>query len=146
MRTSSGIAGAFATLLSLCLGHCHAQTSYPMITHTTPVALERGKTTEITVEGQMSFEGVYKALFEGSGISAEIVPAAAPPKKPPVRSVKLRVRVAGGAELGIREFRLASSLGISSIGQLVIVDHPVILESEDNNTPAKANPIPVLCV
>jgi hypothetical protein len=39
-----------------------------------------------------------------------------------------------------------SKLGISSVGQLVVVDDPVVQESGDNNTLAKANPIPVPCV
>ena len=32
---------------------------------------------------------------------------------------------AADAPLGVREFRLASTLGVSSIGQLVVVDDPV---------------------
>src|SRR5207249_4170624 len=50
------------------------------------------------------------------------------------------------AALGVREFRLASALGISSIGQLVIVDDPVILENGDNNSREKANPINFPCI
>ncbi|TMQ31331.1 MAG: hypothetical protein E6K70_22825, partial [Planctomycetota bacterium] len=48
-----------------------AQTSYPMITDTYPVAVQRGLSSEVTVEGQMDFSGVYKVLIEGSGIQAE---------------------------------------------------------------------------
>jgi hypothetical protein len=114
-----------------------------MITHAVPVAIQRGQTAEITVNGQMNFEGVYKALFEGSGISAEVIATPPPAKKGPPSAVRLRVRVDPGAELGVREFRLASGLGISSIGQLVVVDQPVVVETGDNNTLAKANPIPV---
>jgi hypothetical protein len=118
-----------------------------MITHNQPVAVQRGKTVEVTVEGQQNFFGTYKALFEGSGLSAEIVPMpapkAVPPQKPLVRAVKLKLTVAPDAALGVREFRLASSLGLSSIGQIVVVDDPVVSESGDNNTREKANPIPV---
>src|SRR5262249_22754788 len=64
-----------------------AQTSYPMITHTLPAAVQRGKTTEVTVEGQMNFSGVYKALFEGTGISAEVVANGRP--APPARQKSL---------------------------------------------------------
>ena len=110
----------------------HAQTSYPMITHMHPVAVQRGRTTEVTVEGQMNFLGVYKALFEGAGLTAEVVPheppKAVPPAKPQVKSVKLKITAAPDAALGVREFRLASSLGISSIGQLLVVDDPVVVE------------------
>jgi hypothetical protein len=135
----------------LVAGPALAQTSYPMITHATPVAAQRGRATEVTVEGQMNFTGVYKALFEGAGITAEVLPTPEPKadakdKARPPRSVKLKLTVAADAPLGVREFRLASSLGISSVGQLLVVDDPVVLESGDNNTPAKANPVPVPCV
>src|SRR5262245_16878220 len=89
------------------------QTSYPMITHCTPTAVQRGTTTDVTVEGQMNFAGVYKMLVEGKGVSAEILPdkGKAPAQ---VRSAKLRVKVDADAPLCVREFRLASPLGISS--------------------------------
>jgi hypothetical protein len=122
-----------------------AQTSYPMVTHVTPVAVQRGKTSDVTVEGQMNFAGAYKVLAEGAGVSAEVVPSPTPPK-PPVRSVKLKLTVAADAALGVREFRIATSHGVSSVGQLLVVDDPVVQESGDNNTPAKANPISPPCV
>ncbi len=121
-----------------------AQTSYPMLTHTSPVAVQRGTTTEVTVEGQMNFQGTYKVLLEGAGVTAEIVtgppPKAATPTTP-LRSVKLKITAAPDAALGAREFRLASNLGVSSIGQLLIVDEPVVQEKGDNNLPDKANPL-----
>src|SRR5262245_35219799 len=96
-----------------------AQTSYPMITHVSPVAVQRGKTTTVAVSGQMNFAGAYKAIIEGAGISAEVAPSKA--KAPAVvREVTLKVTVEADALPGVREFRLASSLGVSSIGQLVI--------------------------
>ena len=47
-----------------------AQTSFPMITHTSPVAVQRGTTAEVTVEGQMTFHGAYDVLIAGGGIKA----------------------------------------------------------------------------
>lgn len=147
MRTKQ-LAVCLFSLLSI-TGNAIAQTSYPMITHTSPVAVQRGKTTEVMVEGQMNFFGVYKALFEGTGIEAEIV---APPgkvdasQKGTSNSAKLKLSVAADAPLGVREFRLASRLGISSIGQLVVVQEPVVNETEPNNTIDKSNPIALPCV
>ncbi len=131
--------------LALVAGPAAAQTSYPMVTHVTPVAVQRGKASDVIVEGQMNFAGAYKVLVEGAGVTAEIVPGAAS-QKSPVRSVKLKVTVAADAPLGVREFRVATSLGISSVGQFLVVDDPVVPEAGDNNTLAKANPIPVPCV
>jgi hypothetical protein len=131
-----------------------------MITHVTPVAVQRGKTTEVTVEGQMDFAGVNRVLFEGAGVSAEVVevPKTPEPEKKPdpakklkpasnaTRKVGLRVTVAADAATGVREFRVAGPFGGSSAGQLVVVDYPVVSESGDNNSLAKANPVPVPCV
>src|SRR5215213_5816946 len=111
-------------LASLCLcaaavGSSSAQTSFPMITHTHPVAVQRGKTTEVTVDGQQNFHATYKALFEGSGIVAEVATPfkpAPPGQRPVVKSIKLKLTVAPDAALGVREFRLASALGVSSVG------------------------------
>ncbi len=124
-----------------------AQTSYPMITHTNPVAVQRGKTTEVAVEGQMNFAGAYQALFEGKGVSAALVPGpAGKDPKGATRQVKMKVTVAADAPLGVREFRLASTLGISSVGQILIVDDPVVAEGTANNTPAQAPAITLPCV
>src|SRR5215813_3811730 len=147
MRASRVPLGGLAVLLGL-LGNAHAQTSYPMITHTSPVAVQRGKTTTVTVAGQMNFFGVYKALFEGTGIATEGMPAApaATAPKGTAREVKLKLKVDADAALGVRDFRLASPLGVSSVGQLLIVDHPVVEESGLNNTPEKANAVKAPCV
>src|SRR5260370_41933123 len=98
----------FGCLPALALG----QTSYPMITHAFPVAIQRGQTSEITVEGQQSFLGAYKVLVEGAGVTAEVVkpaqpPSADPPKTPPaqkpmLRSLKLRFSAAADAMPGVR--------------------------------------------
>ena len=71
-----------------CGPSAQAQTSYPMITHAVPAAVQRGQTADIVVNGQMNFLGASKVLFDGSGLSAEVVPG--PAQKPPVRSVKLK--------------------------------------------------------
>src|SRR5262245_37276413 len=130
------------------LGNAHAQTSYPMITHTSPIAVQRGKTKTVTVAGQMNFFGIYKVLFEGTGLRAEDLPPApaATAPKGTTRDVKFKLKVAADAALGVRDFRLASPLGVSSIGQLLIVDYPVIEEKGVNHTPEKANPIKTPCV
>jgi hypothetical protein len=115
-----------------------------MITHVLPVAVQRGKTTEVTVLGRMNFAGTYQALFEGSGLRAEVLPPKG--KAPPVvGSVRLRLTVAADAAPGVREFRLVSNLGVSSVGQLVVSADPVVQEKGDNNTREKANPLPIPC-
>jgi hypothetical protein len=150
MRNSTAALGAALLLLGGPAGRGPAQTSYPMITHTTPVAVQRGKVTEVVVQGRMNFLGAYQALFEGTGVSAEVVPEpapkAAPGKRPQVTRVKLKVHVTADAPLGVRDFRLATALGVSSIGQLVVVEEPVVPEAAANDTLPQAQPIGLPCV
>jgi hypothetical protein len=128
-----------------------AQTSYPMITHAHPVAIQRGKTVEIAVDGQQNFLGAYQTLIEGRGVSAEIVPQPEPKPVPPatrplVRSVRLKVTASADALPGVREFRIATSMSLSSVGQIVVVDDPVVVETANNNTPQTATAAAVPCV
>jgi hypothetical protein len=142
-----------ALLLPLIAGVAPAQTSFPMLTYANPVAVQRGTTAEISVHCQTSsLANAYKVLIEGDGVTAEIVPPKEPPKadpKSPVPSVptlKLKVTVAADVLPGVREFRIACRHGISSLGQLVIVDAPVVAEQPGTTTPDKAHSVPVPCV
>lgn len=123
-----------------------AQTSYPMLTQVFPAGVQRGKTTEVTVSGSHNFAGAFKVLFEGQGLSAEVVPPAPPrtgdgkrgeskkgDKKPDVDSVTLKVTAAPDAAVGVRELRVATPRGVSSTGLLVVGDEPEITEQEPND-------------
>lgn len=140
--------------VALCLGPAPpvaAQTSYPMLTQVFPAGVQRGTTTEVTVSGVHSFAGVYKVLFEGEGLSAEVVPPApvkadgakpAEPKPAGARnaldSVTLKVTAAPDAPVGVRELRVATPRGVSSTGLIVVGDEPEIREVEPNDAPASA--------
>jgi hypothetical protein len=132
---------AGVSILAVLAGSVEAQTSYPMLTHVTPVAVQRGRTSEILVHGVNNLADVYRVVCEGAGLEAEVVPDPKPAAG--VRTVKLKVKVQPDAAPGVREFRLVCNHGVSSIGQLVVTEHPVIEEKGDNNTREKANPLPV---
>jgi hypothetical protein len=139
------ISSLVVLVLLAATGPMSAQTSFPMITHAYPVAVQRGTITEIAGEGQMNFAGAYKVLFEGTGVTAE---ATSPLPLPGavIKGVNMKVTVAKDAPLGVREFRIATSLGISTVGQLLVVDDPVVMESPANNTIAQAQSINLPCV
>ncbi|MBA4062268.1 MAG: pre-peptidase [Isosphaera sp.] len=127
-----------------------AQTSFPMVTHVTPVAVQRGTTAEVVVECRTSsLAGAYRVLVEGEGVAIEPVPpkdaAPADPKAPvpALAALPLKVTVAADARPGVREFRVACRHGVSSLGQLVVVDAPVVKEQPGIGTPEKAQPVPV---
>mgnify|MGYP002382217708 CR=1 FL=1 len=124
------------------------QSSYPMVTHCTPVAIQRGTETEIVVDGQMNFAGIHKAIIEGKGVSAEVVglPPAKEQTPTAAKSTKLKFKATQDAALGVREFRLASALGISTLGQILVVADPIVLEGANNDTRDKAQGVQVPCV
>lgn len=165
------VANRFRTCLTLlaCLSGisalmpASAQTSFPMIISTFPTGVQRGKTTDVTVTagtvnggGGANLYGAYKALFDGPGIKAEIVPPekgwpAKDPKSPyaipTVASVKLHVTVAADAPLGVHEFRMATAHnGVSTVGLLVVGDEPEVNETEPNNDAEHAQSITVPAV
>jgi len=125
-----------------------AQTSYPMLMSLKPVAIQVGTTSECEVQSRYTMLGAYQVFVSGNGIQAEVVPPEAPkdPPKPgekPKELTKLKVKftVTADALPGVREFRLATPNGASTVGQLVVVRDPVIVESADNNTADKAQAV-----
>ena len=148
------VALAFA-LMQCLVSTAVAQTAYPMIMSTFPTGVQRGKTTIVSINsgtsnggGNTNLYGAYKAIFEGQGILAEIVPpekgwAPLDPKKPyvlpAVASVSMKLTVAPDAPLGTREFRIATPYqGSSTIGQIIIGDEAELIETEPNNDPEHA--------
>ena len=77
-----GAMALWQMVLLLCLpAALRAQTSFPMVWSVYPAGVERGKTAEVTVYaggseggGGENLYGAYKALFEGAGVKAEILP------------------------------------------------------------------------
>jgi len=134
---------AVAALLTV-WGELSAQVSYPMITHTHPVAVQRGKSSVVSVEGQQDFDGAYKILVEGDDWSGKPVGVEDSSRRTGrFRGVQVEFTVAPRAMPGVREFRVATRTGLSSIGQVVIVEEPVVVESGNNNTLATAQSVSV---
>jgi Bacterial pre-peptidase C-terminal domain len=133
------------------------QTSYPMVVRVEPVAVARGRTVEITISGQENFDGAWALLCEPPGLSAEVLKVDRPEqarakgagarRRRPTGTVQARLTVAAGAPLGPRELRVATPQGASSIGLVVVVDDPVVLEADDqaNDRPASAQKLGVPC-
>lgn len=115
-----------------------AQTAHPMITHCTPVAVQRGTATAVTVDCQTPIAGAYRVLFTGTGVTATCEPDGKNPKQ-----AVLKIAAAADAPLGARDFRVAAAAGISTLGQLLVVDAPVVVETAPTNSAAKAQKLPI---
>ena len=118
-----------------------AQRSYPMVMSVEPPAAQVGTTSEHVVKSRYTMEDAYEVLISGDGVAGEVVlpQVKEGEKKPsPLQTLTLRVTVDPNAMPGVRDLRVATPTGVSTVGQLVIVQDPVIVESKDNNAMAGA--------
>jgi hypothetical protein len=122
-----------------------AQTSYPMLMSLKPVAAQIGATTEHEIQSRYSMLGAYKVIVTGEGVTGEIVPPEIKndekDKTPKLEAMKVRFTVAPDARAGVRDFRIATPQGASTLGQLVVGRDTVISESDKNDTPTDAQAI-----
>ena len=146
---------AFGSLL-LCSPPVWAVNSYPMVMGIKPVAIQTGTSAELAVQARYSMSGTYQVLVSGTGVTGGIVdsrstPAVTPKRKratpakarrgPSLELLNVRFHADKDALPGIRDIRLAGPYGASTVGQLLVVEDPVISEKKDNDTPEKAQRI-----
>src|SRR5262249_41213132 len=116
-----------------------------MLMSISPVAVQIGTTTECEIEARYSLNGTYKVFVSGEGVSGEAEAAAATKageKRKNVSKLKVRFKVAADAMPGVRDVRLATPLGASTLGQIVVVRDPIVRETSGNNdTLATAQPV-----
>jgi hypothetical protein len=137
-------------LLALAAATAEAQTGYPMVTRVQPAAVQRGRAAEVTIAGAQNFAGASALLFEGAGLSGEVLDAKADPGPAMKRgrgagagTVRARIAVAEDAALGPRELRVVTPRGVSSVGLVVVTADPVVAEADDkaDDQPAGAQAI-----
>ncbi len=121
-----------------------AETSYPMVMSINPVAVQIGQTTECEVSARYNLYGAYKVFVTGQGVVGEVdapKDAKPPAQKPQVPKLKVRFKVAADALPGVRDVRLATPQGASTLGQIVVVRDPIVREAANNDTMKTAQPI-----
>jgi hypothetical protein len=121
------------------------QTAYPMLMSIRPVAIQAGSSAEMTVSSRYTMFGAYQILVSGADVTGEVIPPETkqedPAKKPTVEKLKVRFTATSDALPGVRDIRVATAQGVSTVGQLVVVRDPVIVESGNNETPAQSQQI-----
>ena len=125
------------TFTSCCAVSASAQQSYPMLMSVEPVAVQVGQTSQLVVKSRYTMEDAYQVLVSGDGVTGEVVlPKLKEGEKKPAALLSLPVRftINPNATPGVRDFRIATPTGVSTVGQLVVVNDPVIVESDKNNT------------
>lgn len=132
-------------LVLMSIDSVNAQTAYPMLMSLKPTAAQVGQTSEHTVNSRYDMFGAYKIVVSGTGVTGEVLlPEVKKGAKPPtLTKLKVKFTVTQDALPGVREFRIATPRGASTIGQLAIVRDAVVVESGKNNTAETANEIAV---
>jgi hypothetical protein len=119
--------------------------SYPMLTLLHPVAVQAGASVEADSHSYYSQWGANQVRVFGKGVRGEVVNTEWKRddngNKPGVATVRLKMTADADAPLGPRDFRVHTPQGASTVGQLVVVRDPVIVEKPDNNTVDKATPV-----
>ncbi len=120
-----------------------AQTAFPMLMSLKPVAVQIGTTSEVTVNSRYSMHSAESVLVTGGGVLAEVVPPEVKKddKAPSVTALKIKVSVAADATPGVRDLRVVTAQGVSTVAQLVVVEDPVIVEQTKNDSLAEAQAI-----
>jgi hypothetical protein len=139
-----GVRSAIACIIIVASACCVpgrglAQQAYPMLMSIEPVAAQVGQTTEHTLKSRYSMDGAYRVLVSGEGVTGEVVPhTGSEPPKLPQQSLQVKFTVAPDALPGVRDVRIATPRGVSTVAQLVIAHDPIFKEPADNDLPVTA--------
>lgn len=122
----------------------HGQTSYPMLMSIKPAAAQVGQSSEHVIASRASMLGAFQVLVGGEGVKGEVLAPELKPeeleKKPKLESLKVRFMVAQDALPGVRDVKIVTPAGVSTVGQLVITQEKVVAETGLNDTADKAQP------
>ncbi|MBI2479377.1 MAG: PPC domain-containing protein [Planctomycetia bacterium] len=133
---------AIAFLISPLAHHATAQTAYPMLMSLKPVAAQVGQSSEHTLKSRYTMLGAYDVVVTGEGVTGEVIPPEVKEgEKPNLQEIKIRFHIASDALPGVRDFRIGTPTGVSTLGQLVITQDAIIQETGGNDTRDQANAI-----
>ncbi|MCY2985287.1 MAG: PPC domain-containing protein [Planctomycetota bacterium] len=109
-----------------------------------PAAAQIGQTTEHELSARYNLAGAGQILVNGVGVIGEIIPNEKETPEDRAKNdvmgskCKLKFTVSADALPGVRDFRVMTPHGVSTLGQLVIARDPVVSESAENDTLDKA--------
>lgn len=119
-----------------------AQTAYPMVMSVKPIAVQAGKESEVEFNSRYSMLGAFQVLTSGDGVSGSVLhPEVKPGEKPELTKMKVKFNVDASAMPGVRDVKLATPQGVSTVGQLVVVSDPVIVEAAKNDDISQAQEV-----
>ena len=125
--------------------------SFRQLTRTYPVAVQRGSTATVEVSSNFTLNDSHSVFFAPAGPEMQLAETKPKPDewKDPQESdigtpFRFRIRVPAHQQAGVYEYRIATRQSVSSVGHLVVTDHPVVVEADkDNDSPSKAQAVSV---
>jgi hypothetical protein len=134
-----------AVVLMLAAQTARAETGWPMVMSVRPIAVQAGQSIDATIQSRYSMFGAYQVLIGGPGVTGEVIQPSPKPedyaKRPNLEKLAVRFTAAADAPLGVRDVRVATPQGISTVGQLVVVRDSVIAEGAGNDDPTQAQQV-----
>ena len=128
-------------LLILAVGAVQAQTSYPMLMTLEPIAIQVGTTSDMVVKSRYSMWGASKVMVSGNGVTGVIVHPEPPMpkegeevKEPSLTSLTITFTANPDAQPGVRDFKIFTDRGVSTVGQIVITRDPVVWDDVKTDT------------
>jgi hypothetical protein len=121
-----------------------------MIMAVRPVAVQAGTTSACEFEARYNLQGASRVLVSGTGVTGAIDRLPSRPAAPPRRGRRTRRQVSrltvrfktdANALPGVRDVRLLTPQGASTLGQIVVVRDPIVVEAPNNNTMKTAQAI-----
>ncbi len=136
-------------MLSLIVGSSavpvSAKTFYPMIARTSPAAVQAGASMDCEVVAEHGWYGPTKVLITGSGVTGEVLPPKTKADESATKSrgetITIRFTAVSDALPGLRDFRVMTARGPSTLGQIVVVRSPILREEGVNNSIDKAQAV-----
>ena len=132
----------FAVLSGSVTAEGETKIGFRQLTSTHPVAVQRGVPSEVKLRSNFTLDNAHSVLFARPGVEmslAETKPIAAPRKGRGSKGTPFLFKVAtpSNQEPGIYEFRVATDQAVSSCGQIMVTEYPVVLEADGDNQSAE---------
>lgn len=119
-----------------------AQTGYPMVMSLKPIAVQAGKESEVEFNSRYSMLGAFQVLSTGDGLKGTVQhPEVKPGEKPELTKMKVKFAADASALPGVRDVKIATPQGVSTVGQIVVVSDPVIVEASKNDDISQAQEV-----
>ncbi len=141
-RVIAVLAG-IVTAAAMLAAPAHGQTAYPMLMSLAPTAVQAGGSGTVTIASRYALDDATAVLVSGDGVTGSVVPEPAADdatgkqatdtkpdaKAKPRVSLDVVFEAAATALPGIRDVRVLTPLGVSTVGQLLVVRDPVVVEA-----------------